>query len=156
MKRKADTQLFELARKARAFLEPHWMKWHDLAGEPPPAILSAGVCGRSSLFLQRALCSEGFDAMWRSGAPSTAKPGAGFLGSDGWIGHAWVECDGSILDITADQFGLAPVLITPSGDPRYQAGDDVAFADAVTRRKTAVAAIWPHWLNARTGATHYP
>jgi hypothetical protein len=40
----------------------------------------------------------------------------------GWQGHYWLQSsDGLIIDITAEQFGHAPVIITSSDDPRYHA-----------------------------------
>ena len=38
-----------------------------------------------------------------------------------WQAHTWLEHDqGWILDLTADQFGYAPIIITKSADYRYK------------------------------------
>jgi hypothetical protein len=40
----------------------------------------------------------------------------------GWQGHYWLQSScGLIIDITAQQFGHAPVIITSLDDPRYHA-----------------------------------
>lgn len=67
----------------------------------PPETPSAGTCGRSSLFLCRALCARGFPAVWVTGtfAPDgDATPKR----------HAWVASDGFIIDITAAPISSAP------------------------------------------------
>lgn len=137
-------ELLDLARAARTFLEPVWRQWHAADGGIVPAILSQGVCGRSSLFLREVLRSEGFSADWKSGAGD-----CGYLHGEAWRGHAWVVTGNRIVDITADQFGQPPVAMTTADDRRYRAGADRADPEAVLRRGEAVAAIWSDWSSFR-------
>lgn len=94
---------------------------------------------RSSLLLARALERQGFPATLRSGH---------LLTGDGWVSHAWVEAAGSIIDVTADQFGHAPVVITPADNPVYRRARDEA--DQLTPTRAGIAAveeIWPSWCS---------
>ncbi len=142
-------QLFSIAEKVRFFLEPVWVGWQAERGVRPD-ILSQSLCGKSSLFLQKVL-SENFlfKAEWVSGTPfedGSGHAACGFRAKDGWQGHAWVEAGEFIVDITADQFGGPPVLVTNINDARYQKGShDLATPDAQQRRKKAIDIIWPDW-----------
>ncbi|KAA8388650.1 hypothetical protein FOH24_12435 [Acetobacter tropicalis] len=144
--------LIKIATAARSFLEPVWVEWHKARGGPVPPIHSQYTCGRSSLFIVRALRHEGIAGTWRSGVPRHSENGPdlgplGFHGKDRWEGHAWVEAGGYILDITADQFGASPVIVVPVGDERYSPGDlDTALPVHIANRIKAVDAIWPLWL----------
>jgi hypothetical protein len=63
-----------------------------------------GSCGAAAEVLGRMLRDcLGIEATYVNG--SLDRPG-------GWSSHAWVEFDGIIADITADQFGQAPVIVT--------------------------------------------
>ena len=140
MDRQAD--LFRLAADARKFLKPAWVRWRQSRGELVPATPSTNTCGRSSLFLRDVLRAEGFSAEWANGVPRRNEGGAeagpfGFFSGQRWESHAWVVTDDFILDITADQFGAAPVIVTPISDPRYRAGyEDTAMPSAIE------ASIW--------------
>lgn len=114
-----------LAVAARRFMEPIWLGWHSTWNGDAPSTPSQWTCGRTSLFLVRALAAEGLDASWASGTPRLSPAGPelgdfGFLSDIGWQSHAWVECGNIIVDITADQFGAPPVLITDRHDRRYR------------------------------------
>lgn len=62
-----------------------------------------GTCGTVSEVLARLLRERfGLDARYVAGD--------GHPDCDG--SHAWVEVDGTVIDITADQFGLPPVIVT--------------------------------------------
>jgi len=94
---------------------------------------------RSGLLLARALERQGFPATLQSGH---------LLTGNGWVSHAWVEAAGSIIDITADQFGHAPVVITGARDPAYRKGE--VEADQLTPTLAGIAAveeIWPSWCS---------
>lgn len=139
--------LLATATTVRAFLEPAWRHWQPGA-EPP----SKNTCGRSSLFLQRVLVDRGYEARWTNGIPRLAEDAPdlgpfGFFGGARWESHAWVECDGFIVDVTADQFGAPPVLVTPATDPRYGALTmDTASPEAVAARHRAIEGLWRDWL----------
>ena len=121
-----------VAETARRFLETIWPDWHRQRGMPMPAIASAGTCGRSAVFLARALREAGH--------PAEA--------CQGWFlahRHGWVSARGLILDIAADQFGAPPVLICADPDPRYRPGPDTADPAFLAAREQDVAAIWLRW-----------
>jgi hypothetical protein len=75
----------------------------------------------------------------------------GFLSGDRWESHAWVRCEGFIVDITADQFDAAPIIVTDASDPRYQASQsDAAYPTSIVARHAAVEDVWPQWLAFRS------
>ncbi|RDL50109.1 hypothetical protein BLJAPNOD_01226 [Ensifer sp. M14] len=141
-----------LAMTARRFMEPIWLEWHSARNGGARVTSSQWRCGRTSLFLARVLTVEGFDASWQSGTPRLSPKGPelgdfGFLSDTGWQSHAWVECGNLIVDITADQFGTPPVVVTGRHDRRYRKGDrDTALPEFVLARQRAVDEIWPRWL----------
>ena len=150
-----EAALFRLASAARAFLEPAWVRWRQASGEPIPAIASHHTCGRSSLFLRDALRLEGHSAEWVNGIPRFAEAGKeigpfGFFSGTRWESHAWVMSGNLILDITADQFGADPVIVTSVSDARYRVGSgDTATPRAIQARREAVETLWPDWLSHR-------
>ncbi|OUL66244.1 hypothetical protein HK16_11550 [Acetobacter senegalensis] len=145
-------RLIEMATTARSFLEPVWIEWHTARGGKLPAVPSQSTCGRSSLFVVKALRHVGITATWKTGVPRHFEGGPelgpiGFHANGRWQSHAWVEACGYIIDITADQFGAAPVIVVPTGDRRYAEGtEDTALPAFVANRTNAVEAIWPRWL----------
>ncbi len=58
------------------------------------------------------------------------------------VRHAWVETGSALVDITADQFGLAPVVIALAVDDRYRLDTDTAHQDF---QKARVAAETEEW-----------
>ncbi|OCP22158.1 MULTISPECIES: hypothetical protein [unclassified Ensifer] len=146
------TAVRNLAVAARQFMEPIWLEWHSAWKGDAPTTPSQWTCGRTSLFLSRALTADGFEASWASGTPRLSPSGAalgdfGFLSDTGWQSHAWVECGDLIVDITADQFGAPPILITDRHDRRYGNGArDTALPEFIRARERAVDEIWPRWL----------
>ena len=127
------------ATEVRQFLTGEWPRWHQERGNPVPKILSAATCGRSSAFLQRVITED-------CGLPATIGCGTfGLLKKHDWISHFWVECDGWIVDVTADQFKAAAVIVTTSDDPRYHKIDDPALAFYRQERALAAARSWPRW-----------
>lgn len=106
---------------------------------------SQWTCVRSSLLLAKALERRGVRAVLRSGQPLDGEDN-GLLAGDGWVSHAWVEAAGFVIDITADQFGQAPVVVIPIGDATYRRAEDEAHQLAPTRAGlAAVDEIWPLW-----------
>lgn len=143
----ARQMLLEIATAARSFLVPHWERWHVAWGPPAPSRPSQWTCVRSSLLLVRALNNRGVHAAFRSGQPVDGQR-CGLLTAHGWAGHAWAEADGFIIDITADQFGHAPVIVTPIYDPAYRQAEDQAYQLSPTRAGiAAVEEIWPAWCH---------
>ncbi|MDP3403854.1 MAG: lasso peptide biosynthesis protein [Brevundimonas sp.] len=142
--------ILAIATDVRAFLEPVWREWHMVRGGELPTIASENTCGRSSLFLQRALIDTGFAAEWVSGVSDRLNDPVGFFDGEIWRSHAWVQCEDLIVDITADQFGDRPVTVVGLHDDRYRKGPgDTALSEFVAARTEAVAAIWPRWIAAR-------
>lgn len=143
--------LWDVAVSCRAFLESVWPSWHAERGTSP-AILSMWTCSRSSLFLQRVL-REDFSvaATWVTGCPhdTDGQPfPAGFYNGHDWQGHSWVVANGFIVDITADQFGLDPVVILPGDDARYQTSADLALPEFKRKREATMEVLWPSWREA--------
>lgn len=144
-----------IASAARQFMEPVWHHWHQSRGRTVPHPTSRYTCGRTSLFLRDVLRHEGHRAEWMSGTPYAGGSGApdaacGFYSGTRWEGHAWVISGDTIIDITADQFGGDPVLITSVSDIRYVGSIDLAAPDAIKARREAVAALWPDWVAFRS------
>ena len=149
----SQQRLLTIATEVRAFLEPHWADWHQHAGSPRLRTLSQGTCGRSSLVLRDVLRAKGFSAMLIAGSPSEGPQGFWFEGA--WHGHAWVECDGWIVDVTADQFDAPPVIVTPVGDSRYRAGVDAAEPEFLARRQRVAAALMAQWNERMKEGMHH-
>ncbi len=154
-------RLHRTASAARAFLEPVWPLWHAARGTAP-AVPSQWTCGRSSLFLQRVLSEDlGVASVWVCGTPRYAEDAEelgpyGFLRDGRWRSHAWVVAEDWIVDITADQFGAAPVIVSPFSDERYGRGpEDTATDESKQRRHQTVAGLWPLWLTSQERATLY-
>jgi hypothetical protein len=145
--------LYDVATAARAFLHPHWLRWHQIWGPPMPTISSQWTCVRSSLFLVRALHDRGIEACLQSGQPPVPALGVtgvncGILTAEGWAGHAWVEAEAFIVDITADQFGHAPVVVRPMDVGTYQPAQCEAYRLGPTKAgMAAIDEIWPSWCH---------
>lgn len=144
-------EIQSIASTARQFIEPVWLHWHQARGRIVPHPTSRYTCGRTSLFLRDVLRHGGYRAEWMSGTPyaggrATPDAACGFYSGTRWEGHAWVVSGDTIIDITADQFGGDPVLITSVADTRYAASMDLADHDAIKARREAVAALWPGWM----------
>ena len=139
----ARERLSAIARRVRRFLEPQWWCWRGAEGRSARGHLSQGTCDRSSLFLLRVLEEEGLDARFVIGAPS--KGPHGYFAAGTWRGHAWVECEGFILDLTADQFGAPAVQVIPADDPRYSGSEDVSDAEVVLRRTEMARQLLVRW-----------
>ncbi|CAM5776792.1 hypothetical protein LMIY3S_05711 [Labrys miyagiensis] len=147
-----QAQLVIIAGAVRRFLEPAWLEWHRAWGEMP-SVSSRWTSTRSSAFLQKVLQEDfGLAATWRSGTPRLLPDGPddcpyGFQTTQGWESHAWVEAGGWIIDVTLDQYGAEPVVVTPATDMRYSAGTgSSALPEFSAGRSQALAALWPKWL----------
>jgi len=147
-------QLVATATRLRRFMEPVWDDW--IAAEPwrRGSTPSAGSCGRTSLFVRDVLRRQGYDTLWSNGVPRLAETSPvgdfGFFAGR-WESHAWVTCQGWIVDITADQFGAKPVIVTPATDRRYAANNlDTADPESIMRRQVTAAGLMAAWLGALT------
>lgn len=140
-----------IAGQVRAFLEPHWAEWHRRAGSLPLVCDSQGTCGRSSLFLRDVLRSAGAEAEMVAGSPVDGDHG---FYNGVWHGHAWVRAGGWIVDVTADQFGCEPIIVTGIDDARYGAGRDTAEPEFVAMRQRMVRQLQAAWdARAKGGET---
>lgn len=150
-----ETELARLTVRMRRFMEPVWLRWHQawqaVDGDAIPDVPSRFTCGRTSLFVCRVLQAKGYDAAWVNGVPRLKEDGPdegpyGFWDGRRWQSHAWVECAGWIIDITADQFGAHPVIVVPVDDHRYGKHlNDTALPMFVAAREQTVLDIWPEW-----------
>jgi hypothetical protein len=128
----------------RTYLEPLWKSWKD---ENKPwwvedEILSTGMCRFTAAFLHP-LLEDITGRSWEikggmtafhvadSGWTGKGKPNSSWSARDGmggmktvagtWEDHYWLT-DGTVnVDLTADQFGWEPILVTDVGDDRYLA-----------------------------------
>ncbi len=125
-----------------------------------PSPLSRYTCVRSGLFVVRLLAEQGIVGVLRSGVPLAdetrlASALFGFRAAGGWESHAWVEAGGFLIDITADQFGDAPVIVLPVHDRRYAAGKgSTALPAPGSRSVKAADIVWQAWT-CRTGREHF-
>lgn len=102
--------LAEVARAAREIFE------HKVSKDEPSSLMfstfPAGTCGPVTELLARYL-NETFstDALYANGIGT-------WRGQRPWS-HAWVEVEGMVLDITADQFGQEPIIVLPLDIARW-------------------------------------
>ncbi|MHC2107820.1 hypothetical protein [Methylobacterium sp. CM6246] len=144
-------ELHRIVHAARVYLELHWPAWHARWGPPPPACASQWTCVRSSLFIQKSLAHANISAVIVSGVP-TSRDRCGFFDGLTWNSHAWVRTNQTIVDVTADQFAAAAVIITAISDGRYQEGIGTeARLPVGTSPIRAVDAIWPTWVEVMRG-----
>lgn len=127
--------LSDLAVAMRVHLEPLWRRLHEndlrfgLAKVLPPR-MSQAMCRHTTAFGYRLFRTAGMsgwtpvvgmaDLDLLPETPSYARDHSGITAPE--TRHCWLEHDdGTVLDLTADQFGLAPVLIAPARDvPAYR------------------------------------
>lgn len=155
--------LARLADIRREFEEGFWPEYNALVreDEPPPGTPpSTQMCRVTSAVLCSILRADMPGGGWRvaGGHPSVSYPHMSreFLrrhdGLDGgmyvrdraeWDGHYWVEGrldgDSVIVDVTGDQYGWDPVIVTTADDPRYRANYRAGIvARDLRERSTAV------------------
>jgi hypothetical protein len=108
----------------------------------PPSL---NTCQTSSQVLAHILRAAGVSARTAQGN----RPGhpEGFWHQRNWHGHAWVHVGNWIVDITADQFGLSPVLIVPETDPRFKEGLDSADPTSKTAREVRAQIALREWAS---------
>ena len=137
-------ELFTHALTVRAFLENEWPKWHKIRGRPIPTPISRGTCQTSSLFLAKTFQLLNVEARVAHG--NNLSENEGYFDGTRWIGHAWVIANSSIVDITADQFGRAPVCVEKGDLAVYKAGfEDTATQFAKAQRAKLVGEALHNW-----------
>ena len=143
----ASDSLAAIATDARDFLETIWPEWqlesHRKFGVSAPRIMSHSTCGRSSTFVQKVLDEFGVAAEVRHGWFQAEASGDPF---NPGTRHAWVSSGSWLIDVTADQFGAAEIIVTDQSDGRYRPDADVASPEFQLRRVQAVSEIWDRWL----------
>lgn len=127
--------------RVRDFLEPRWIELKQSKGLHPGRPASFGMCRLGAGFLARHLNAP---TAFKTGAPVWRQQGkhGGFYGPGGyeapvdfipenefcrdrWQHHSWLEFDGLIVDITADQFGAdIPRAWAAVEDDRYAANSN--------------------------------
>jgi hypothetical protein len=149
-----------VAAEVRAFLEPRWDAVHEANEKVPPdgKPPARDMCRLSSAFLQRVLEEEVPGEDWTVVGgdplpggdvdPECGTPGGCRDWSKGeWHGHYWVVGGGSglVVDVTADQFGGEPVLVTED-DSRHRKN---YHQDAVEERVREVRWRVSQWMRTR-------
>ncbi len=140
-------KLVKNATLARKYLETIWPIWHE-SRNIMPDVQSQGTCGRSSLFVQRVLKECGIESQWVTGGNNCGKEFSGFYANGKFHNHSWLEVNQTwVVDVTADQFNEAPILVVPNTDPRYKKGQyDCANPESIANRLLAVDNIWNDWI----------
>ncbi len=124
----------------RHFLEDMWHRTHK-EWDKMPDILSTHMCRYTCLFLQHVLQKDkGISAQIVTGCPQEILNGTrdgqyGFQDKKGnWHDHSWLVINDIIVDLTADQFGADPIIITSSMGSKYNPShDQTAFAARVEK-----------------------
>lgn len=75
------------------------------------------MCRFTAAFLVLVL---GWDWTVEGGEPSYPGEQAGFFDGKTWHAHYWVTDGERIVDLTANQFGAEPLIVTSADDERYQ------------------------------------
>ena len=145
-----------LASDCRRFLEPHWLETHKSWGEETPDPFSRWMCRYSSIFLALVF-HERLGSGWTivGGRPqlqlnATPQGAVGIFATNGtWNDHCWLEGNGLVVDITADQFGYPPVIVTVVDDIRYEANlcerDIESDLRKLRHRPTSWLTAWRTW-----------
>lgn len=124
----------------RAFLEPLWETWKIERNRDTSAPPSASMCRFTAIFLKPIL-EENTGRRWKiAGGYEWMGDNGGMIDPHGvWRSHYWLTDGETIVDITADQFGHHPVIVTDHQDVRYRAN----FSSAEIRRHVADANLTP-------------
>ena len=175
-----DGPLAGFGLRFRAYMEEvAWPDWLDTVSEEPSCLPGAcpafGMCRATTVLALAVLKEHDPDGDWEpdGGHPTQrywdrgkSQFRAAYKDVDGgmwdrvrdaWDGHYWLRSgrDGTILDLTADQFGWEPVIVTPQDDMRYRASYRPATVLKDLRgSKTAAwgerhAAGWEAWCAER-------
>jgi len=164
----------ETLRMVRNFLEPLWGAWKTSrrSGWENRERVALGMCRFTAAFLKPILDEmtghkwsvvAGFadfhllDPGWdkKNGRPATAFAAedgvGGMIDKNGkWHDHYWLTDGATIIDLTADQFGWEPVIVTPVTDDRYLVNWKPSMVKQHLKDVSQRAAEWREkWENAR-------
>ena len=114
-----------MLNEIRDFLIPKWIEWGKSRNQH---VTDAGenMCRFTSAFLEKTLgrgwkYEGGLNSRF-NGTQWVDQP-MGFLDIHGkWNDHCWVQSKTHIIDLTAAQFGLEPIVVTHVDDSRYAGG----------------------------------
>jgi hypothetical protein len=110
-----DNALLDQLAGARMALEGYWAAW-AVERNRPDAASGATMCRFTSAFLVLVL---GWQWEMSGGEPTYPGETAGFFDGEAWHAHYWVTDGERIVDLTANQFGQAPIIVTSTADERY-------------------------------------
>jgi hypothetical protein len=110
-----DTVLQERLQVMRTALEGYWAAWAEERGRPEAAT-GATMCRFTAAFLVLVL---GWPWRVAGGDEYADDDQGGYFDGKEWHAHYWVTDGHRILDLTANQFGGPPIVLTSVGDPRY-------------------------------------
>jgi len=106
-----DIDLIEV----RKFLEEKWKEWRSTRNIPDEG--AKNMCKFSSVFLQEIL-GDDWDVVGGYADPTEFDPDVinnmpgGFFDGKDYHGHMWIESGDALIDLTADQFGAASIIMT--------------------------------------------
>jgi hypothetical protein len=111
-----DNALYDQLVLARNALEGYWSAW-AVERNRPDAASGATMCRFTAAFLVLVLGWR-----WRvvGGAPNYPGEPTGFFDGKAWHAHYWVTDGERIVDLTANQFGAVPLIVTSADDERYR------------------------------------
>lgn len=151
-------EVMNLATAPREFLVRRWIAWHEerhrlaaaLNGRYEiPAVPSTNMCRMTASFMEVCLRRKtGRPWTVRGGLAVPGAPEGGIVDLRGhWHTHYWLVSGNTLCDLTADQFGYDPILITTTMDARYK--QTVPRAE-MKRHVVDVLPIVGQWLNQAT------
>lgn len=127
-------KILRLATQYRAELEQLWPVLRETIAADHPSVTfehpAEGMCDLSSVYVVDRL-----GGIVRGGTPMMESTG-GFCFQGAFLRHWWAEHSGYIIDLTADQFGLAPVVVVRQSEEdgqRYKGNLGLVEINAVVK-----------------------
>lgn len=118
-----DAQLLAKLQPLREYLGHCWAAWAAEKNKPENAD-GKNMCRFTAAFLANVLGKPwravGGGCRYNFQGNSLLSVG-GFFDGTNWQAHYWVTDGKRIVDLTANQFGAEPIIITSAKDPRYDA-----------------------------------
>jgi len=148
-------EVTQLVWEIRRFLEPHWVKAHLSWGAEIPQPPSRWMCRSTSIFLAEVFRTQ-LGSVWQivGGRPekyldATPEGAVGIFATNGtWNDHCWLEENGLVVDLTADQFGHPTVIITAADALRYRANlSEQDMAEDLLKLRSRSIAWLAAWNN---------